>query len=92
MNRLEELSNVIDNLNEKIIDNKFFENLGMSFNFSTNGYVDIIYFGDIELYNSEMSNLYYTEMNGQELKLSLYEFVRKEFYTFKDELFNISLI
>lgn len=44
--------NLVNDLNEDL-DIECYEN-GICYRYSTNGYVDIIYIGDYELYNSEI--------------------------------------
>ena len=83
---------LIDELNEQLLDNKFTENLGMSFNYVTNGYCHQINFGDIGLYCSESNSLSkWDDLQNDYIDVSLKEFIITEFNIFKDELFKIDL-
>ncbi len=81
---------LIEDLNESITNNKFFENLGISFSYTTNGYCHFIDFGDFSIYNSENDSLTYEEMNGELRDLPLKDFVIQQFSIFSEQLFNLS--
>lgn len=87
----QEYLDLIDELNEQIQDNKWAENLGLGFSYSTTGYTSVIDFGNFCLYNSENDSLSYKEMNGEWKDLPLKIFVIQEWNKIKEELFNIEL-
>ena len=90
MNKQEYL-NLIDDLNETIADNKFFENLGISFSFTTNGYIDVIEFGNFVLYNSENDSLsIFDDLSNQYIDITLKEFVSQKLVELSNEMFNMS--
>lgn len=83
---------VIDELNEQLLENKYLENLGINFSLSTNGYIVCVDFGDFNLYNSENDCLSkYDYMLEDWVDISLKEFLINEFNDFKKELFKIDL-
>ena len=76
MNKHQEFLDLIEELNEQIAENKFFENLGIGFSYSTTGYSDLIKFGNFTLYCSENDSL--SEWDGtQAEQLLKLESVRK---------------
>lgn len=87
-----EYLDLINELNEAILENKFFENLGMGFSYTTNGWCHSIDFGNFNLYNSENDSLYhFDELSNQDIDISLKEFVTKKLFILADELKNMSL-
>lgn len=86
-----EYLNLIKDLNETISRNKFFEDLGMYFSYSTTGYSDVIQFGDFIIYCSENDSLSkYDYMVDNYVDISLEDFVIKKLTKLSEELFNIS--
>jgi len=88
----QEYLDLIDELNEQIQDNKWAENLGLSFSYSTTGYTSAIDFGNFCLYNSENDSLSkYDYMIDDYVDISLREFILTKWNTLKEELFSINL-
>ena len=56
------------------------------FELETNGYVVLITFGGIELYNSEISDRWFEDLDGKNCVYSLKEVVLKEFEKLKYNL------
>ena len=88
----QEYLDLIDELNEQIQDNKWTENLGLSFSYSTTGYTSVIDFGNFCLYNSENDSLSkYDYIVDNYVDVKLKDFVIKQWNIIKDELFKIDL-
>ena len=91
MNRHQEYLDLIDELNGQIADNKFFENLGMMFDYSTTGYSHLIQFGNFTLYCSENDSLSeWDVLSCQYIDISLKNFVIKQLAILSEEMFNMS--
>ena len=91
MNEREECLKLVDELNESIVENKFFENLGMSFTYSTNGYEHLIDFGDFNLYCSQLDSLSkYDYFVDDWVDISLKEFVIQKLIKFSGEMLEMS--
>lgn len=91
MNKHQEFLDLIEELNEQIAENKFFENLGMGFSYSTTGYSDLIKFGNFTLYCSENDSLSeWDVLSCQYIDISLKKFVIKQLFILSEEMFNIS--
>ena len=92
MNRYKEELELIDELNEQISDNKYLENLGVTFSFLTNGFQHQINFGNFTIYCSENDSLCkYDELSDQYVDITLKDFVIDSFNKLKEELYNVSL-
>lgn len=92
MSRYKEEIELVDELNEQIADNKYLENLGMTFSLTTNGYCQVIEFGNFVLYNSEADSLVkFDDESNKYIDMPLKEFIINSFNRLKEELYNISL-
>ena len=90
MNQQEYLD-LINELNEQIIGNKFFENLGMCFSFSTTGFAEVIQFGKFILYYSEDDSLsQFDDLSNQWVDITLKNYVIQRFIELSEEMFNMS--
>lgn len=83
---------VMNDLNEQLESNKYFEDLGIYFSYSTTGFSDAILFGEHILYCSENDSLskYSYEIDDY-VDISLKDFLIEQFNIFKKELFKIEL-
>ncbi len=89
--KAKEYLELVDELNDSITDNKFFENLGISFSYTTNGYYDSIDFGDFHIYDSENDSLSkYDYIIDEYVDISLKEFIIQKLAELSKEMFNIS--
>lgn len=83
---------LIEELNEQIQDNKWCENLGLQFSYSTTGYTSAIDFGNFCLYNSENDSLSkYDYIVDDYVDIELKDFVIQQWNVIKEELFKIDL-
>lgn len=83
---------LIEELNAQIEDNKYTENLGMAFTYSTSGYISSIDFGHFNLYNTENDSLSkFDYLVDDWVDISLREFIITKWNILKEELFNIEL-
>ena len=87
MTKPQEFIDLIDELNDKVANNKCLENLGINFSYSTNGWTDAVKFGDFIIYCSEHDWLSkYDEDSGKEIDISLKEFVINSYLKLAEEL------
>ena len=78
---------IVSELNAELYDR--FGEVELSFNYSTNGYFDLIYFGEALIWCSEMDErLWIEEKNDYE---PLAPFIRKSFNEWVDRLYSLKL-
>ena len=87
MTKPQEFIDLIDELNDKVANNKYLENLGINFSYSTNGWSDAIKFGGFTIYCSENDCLSkYDVYSDEEIDMSLKEFVINSYLKLAEEL------
>lgn len=87
MTTSQEFIDLIDELNDKIADNKYLENAGISFSYTTDGWADTIKFGGFTIYCSENDCLSkYDVYSDEDIDMSLKEFVINSYLKLAEEL------
>lgn len=84
----QEFVDLTEELNEKLLENKYLENQGICFNYRCYGFVDVICFDDYTVYCSENDSLWDYEEN---IELSVKDVVIRNFGEYVKALNQIRL-
>lgn len=88
---ISEFLEIINDLNEQLIGNKWIENRGLYFCYKTDGYYDVIVFGEFCVYCSEYDSLYEFDEDDNEIELSIKDVVIKNFNEYVKTLKTVKL-
>jgi len=86
--KAQEFVDLIEELNEALLDNKYFEDQFLCFNYRCYGYVDGIYFGNHNVYCSENDSTWDHDKN---VEISVKDVVIKNFKDYVKALKQVKL-